>query len=262
MNNDIRQAVSIFEKVESTLIRNHPDFTERSRRQAVVDFKRMLREFQTDTDDDFFFHMTMIVFYSGFRASTVNKKKPVIYRYFKSYKKVATYSRKDVTRILNDPKMIAHRNKIKSMIDNAKQFVKLVGRFGSFRNYLLSFNPKFPLSEDNLDQLRADLMKRFAYLGPATVNHFLTDYGFPVVKPDRMIMRVLHRSHLIPSESVRHYPKAIAICKGISETLAIPIRYVDSVFVCLGQVGEANICSKNNPKCDKCDLKNVCNFYD
>lgn len=262
MNNSIKQAVTIFEKVESTLIRNRAGFTRRSRSEANRGFKEMLHYFRTDSDNDFFFHMTMIVFYSGFRATTVSNKRPVIYRYFKSYQKAAAYTRKDIARILNDQKMIANRSKIESIVYNAKQFIKVIDHFGSFRNYLLSFNPEFPLTEDSLAELREDLMSRFAYLGPATVNHFLTDYGFPVVKPDRMVMRVLHRSHLVATESVRHYDKAIKICKGISEQLKIPIRYVDSVFVCLGQVGEANICSKNNPKCDRCDLERVCNFYD
>jgi len=158
--------------------------------------------------------------------------------------------------------MIAHRNKIVSIIYNAKQFIKVREQFGSFRDYLLSFNADFPLAEDGLDDLREDIMTRFAYLGPATVNHFLTDFAFQVVKPDRMVMRVLHRSHLVKSESVRHYGKAIEVCKDISKQLQIPIRYVDSVFVCLGQVGEANICSKNNPKCERCDLERICKFYD
>lgn len=260
MSNNHKQAVSIFEKVESTLIRNRASgFNRQSRKRATRDLKD--KYFRTASDDDFFFNMTMVVFYSGFQATIVTKRKSVIYRYFKSYKKTATYRSKDIHRILNDPKMIAHRNKIESIIYNATQFIKLREQFGSFRAYLLSFNPDFPLAEDGLDDLSEDLMARFAYLGPATVNHFLMDYGFPVVKPDRMLMRVLHRSHLVGSESERHYGKAIEVCKDISEQLNIRIQYVDSVFVCLGQVGEANICSKKNPDCKRCDLERICKFY-
>lgn len=262
MSNSHKQAVSIFEKVESTLIRNRvPGFNRQSRKRAICYRKEMLQDFRTYSCDDFFFRMTMVVFYSGFQATIVTKKRPTIYRYFKSYKKTSTYKSKDIHWILNDPKMIAHRNKIVSIISNAKQFIKVREQFGSFRAYLLSFNADFPLAEDGLDDLCEDLMTRFSYLGPATVNHLLKDFGFIVIKPDRMVMRVLHRSHLVGSESVRHYGKAIKVCKDISEQLHIPIHYVDSVFVCLGQVGEANICSKNNPSCERCDLERICKFY-
>ncbi|MFH0988494.1 MAG: DNA-3-methyladenine glycosylase I [bacterium] len=263
MSNKFQQAVSVFEKTESTLIGNCvPGFTRHSRIHAARNFKRMLRCFRTASDDDFFFHMTMIVFYSGFIAPTVTKRRHIIHRYFNSYRKAAAYTRKDIARILHDPKMIANRNKVEKIVYNARQFIKLRKEFSSFRSYLLSFNPDYPLSDARLDDLREDLRSRFAYLGPATVNHFLIDYAFPVVKPDRMIMRVLHRTHLVAGESVHHYEKAIKICKDISERLDTPIRYVDTVFVCLGQVGEANICSKNKPRCHICDLERVCKFYD
>lgn len=262
MSNNHKQAVSIFEKVESTLIRNRVSgFNRQSRKRAIRDLKERLQYFRTASDDEFFFRMTMVVFYSGFQATIVTKRESVIKRYFKSYKKSAAYRRKDICRILNDPKMIAHRNKIESIIYNATQFIKLIEQFGSFRDHLFSFCAGFPLAEDGLDDLREDLRTRFKYLGPATVNHFLMDYGFLVVKPDRMLMRVLHRSHLVGSESERHYGKAIEVCKDISEQLHIPIQYVDSVFVCLGQVGEANICSKKKPQCERCDLERICKFY-
>lgn len=106
-----------------------------------------------------------------------------IKRYFESYKKAAGYSDVDIEKIMSDENMIRNKNKITSIIKNAKEFIQLAEKYGSYRSYLLSFGDAYPLKDD--------LQRRFHYIGPATVNHLLTDYGFPVLKPDRMVMRVL-----------------------------------------------------------------------
>ena len=71
----------------------------------------------------------------------------------------------------------------------------------------MSFDTAYPIDineiddfveyQKHLDHLSEDLKRHFSYLGLITVNHFLTDWGFPVLKPDRMVMRLLYRSHLV-----------------------------------------------------------------
>jgi DNA-3-methyladenine glycosylase I len=202
----------------------------------------------------------MVIFYSGFKASTVTSKKTSIKRYFANVAKAAIYTDKDIHDILLDKNIIRNKIKIKSLVKNAKQMQIIQKEFGNFRNYIISYNKQFPLSEHNLSNLKEDLQHRFTYLGPATVNHFLTDFAFPVIKPDRMVMRVLYRSHLLKNESESEYEYAIQIGRRIASLLNIPIRYVDTVLVMLGQVGEANICRKLNPRCDICDLNTICKF--
>ena len=157
--------------------------------------------------------------------------------------------------------MIKNKNKINAIIKNAKIFVELNKDYKNYRNYILSFVPNYPKADiSEIRKLRQDLRKRFAFIGPATVNHLLTDYRLPVLKPDRMIMRVLYRTHLLKTENLEDFDKAIEIGQIISNKFKLPIRYVDTVLVCLGQVGEANICRKKDPKCNICELEKICKF--
>ena len=251
--------VDIFNKAESTLIK-HGYLSKNSRDEAIGEQKTQLNSFRTFTDDEFYFQLAMVIFYSGFKASTVTNKKSSIKKYFASIAKASKYTDKDINDILSDKSIIRNKIKIKSLVKNAKQMLIIQKEFGNFRNYIVSYNKQFPLSECNLNNLKENLQQRFAYLGPATVNHFLTDFAFPVIKPDRMVMRVLYRSHLLKNEYESEFEYAIQIGRRIANLLGIPIRYVDTVLVMLGQVGEANICRKSNPRCNICDLKTICNF--
>jgi len=250
----------VFSKTEGTLIQNG-NLPQNARKAGKDEQRRLLNNFRTDNDDDFYSKLALIVFFSGFRASVVEKKKDTILKYFSSYKKAAKYSEVEISRMLTDKQMIKNERKIRALIFNAKAFEDIVSKHGSFRQFLLSFNPHFPLSRERIDDLRLELMKCLKYLGPATVNHFLTDYAFPVLKPDRMVMRVMHRAHLVKNEGENEYEKAIQIGNRIAKLNDVPIRYVDSVFVMLGQAGEANICRKTKPLCEICQLSKICNYY-
>ena len=97
-------------------------------------------------------------------------------------------------------------------------------------------------------------------MGPATTLHFLMDYGFPLLKPDVMIMRVLYRLGLVEGKTERYYEDAVVIGREIAEVCDVPIRHVDSMLVGIGQVGVANLCRLENPKCHLCRLKPYCKF--
>lgn len=250
-------AIDVFEKAERTLIEKKI-LEKNSRENAIKENEKMIEKFKNAKDNDFYLQMTMVVFYSGFRAKTVENKKETIKKYFGEIKKVINYSESDIKKIQKDEDMIRNRKKIEALIYNAKEMNKIINEYGGFRNYIYSFNKDFPESEKNIDDLKNNLIKRFKYLSNATVNHFLMDYGFKVIKPDRMVLRVLYRSKLIESEKESEYNKCIEIGRLISNELKIPIRYVDTVFVLLGQKG---ICTKNHPKCNECKLELICKFY-
>lgn len=259
--------IDVFERTEKTLIRNGI-FSHDDRLKAKQNHINTMAWYDNITDDDAFLHMCNIIFFSGFRASVVEKKMDIIKEYFNSYNTVAAYTEKDFNRMMSDQRMIRNKQKISSILRNAKVFSSLVQNSGSFKKYLESFGVYVPtsLNEINdfsgylvrLENLSNDIIKNFAFMGPATINHFLTDLGFPVLKPDRMVMRLLFRTRLVQSED--DLKSAIVIGQRISGLLDIPIRYVDSVLVALGMTSDADICSLNNPKCDICELEKICNY--
>jgi DNA-3-methyladenine glycosylase I len=201
----------------------------------------------------------MIIFYSGFKAEIVEKKEKIILGHFPDYKTVSNYSDADFEKIFSDSNMIKNDRKIKSCIKNAKVFDKIVIQYGSFQNYIDSFNAQS--SFENLIFLKEELEYRFDYLGGVTVYHFLTDIGFNVLKPDRVILRIFKRLGLIENE--KQLLKAIVLGQLFSKHTEIPIRYIDIILVKYGQQGESEkfglkngICLEKEPNCKVCGLIN------
>jgi len=60
-------------------------------------------------------------------------------------KKVAKYNQKHIESLLQDESIIRNKLKIKSAINNAKQFLKVQQEFGTFDNYLWSFVDHTPI---------------------------------------------------------------------------------------------------------------------
>ncbi len=215
------------------------------------------------SDNDFFQLLVMIIFYSGFKAAIVEKKEKIILGHFPDYKNVSIYSDADFEKIFSDSNMIKNERKIKSCIKNAKVFDKIVNQYGSFQNYIDSFDAQS--SFENLIFLKEELEFRFDYLGGVTVYHFLTDIGFNVLKPDRVILRIFKRLGLIENE--KQLLKAIVLGQLFSKHTEIPIRYIDIIFVKYGQQGESEkfglkngICLEKEPNCKVCGLINYCKY--
>jgi len=117
-----------------------------------------------------------------------------------------------------------------------------------------------PLSnEDTIERLRADLRSRFRYLGERTVNHFLTDLGLNVLKPDRVICRIFSRLGFI--DDANNIVQAINVGKEMAIATSYPIRYIDIIFVTYGQMGDDGICLEKNPKCCICGIKEYRDYY-
>ena len=136
--------------------------------------------------------------------------------------------------------------------------------FKTFQVYLSSFGDL--KLDENLKKFKKDLRKRFKYLGGITVNHFLTDIGLNVSKPDRVLCRIFYRLGLI--KSVESFEEVIEVCRKFADSTKYPIRYIDIIFVIYGQVGykheldiDNGICLEKNPKCDLCRMTKYCNYY-
>lgn len=96
--------------------------------------------------------------------------------------KIANFTARDVTRLLNNPGIIRNRRKIESTINNARRFLEVQKEFDSFSNYIWGFvggKPRknqwkllkdLPVTTDMAVALSKDLKKRgFKFLGPTVV---------------------------------------------------------------------------------------------
>jgi DNA-3-methyladenine glycosylase I len=243
-------------------LKQHSWFTEIEFQDVYGRFKAF--ETKIRSDDEYFEMLTMIVFYSGFKAATVENKEKIILSHFPKYTLVTEYSEADIQRIMSDSKMIKNERKIKACISNARTFRRIIQHYGSFLEYLNVYNAKD--SFENLIELKNELEYRFDYLGGTTVFHFLTDLGYNVLKPDRVISRIFKRLGLIDDE--RKLLQTVEQGREFAKHTGYPIRYIDIIFVKLGQMGksemfglEEGICLEKSPKCMVCLLKEYCNYY-
>lgn len=251
----------VFRAFENGLLNYGSEKKPRDEIQAQIDkFKTF--EARTLSDKQYFEILVFVAFYSGFKAATVTSKSKVIRKHFPNWEIVADYNSEDIDRILNDPHMIKNRSKITACVNNARTIKKLVEKYGSFKNYLDSFDALS--SFENLILLKEELEAKFSYLGGITVYHFLTDIGMPVLKPDRVICRIFERLGLIENSS--QLLKTVIQGRKFSEATKLPIRYIDIVFVAYGQAQskefgiDKGICLKN-PRCDLCEVRKYCHYY-
>ena len=218
----------------------------------------------TRNDQEYFEMLILIVFYSGFRATRVENKAEAILRHFPNHSIASQYTERNIREMILDPKMIRNERNIRACVNNAKAFREIVDSFGSFQNYLDSFEAR--ASFENLVLLKEELEYKFSYLGGTTVYHLLTDVGFHVLKPDRVILRIFRRLGLIESE--KQLLKAVVQGRRFAELTGQPIRYIDIIFVKYGQQGESSvfgldngICLDKNPRCNICGLPDYCDYY-
>lgn len=71
---------------------------------------------------------------AGLSWSTILKRRKTYRAAFDNFdpKKISKYTQKDITRLLSDEGIIRNKLKIKSTINNAKQFLIIQQEFGSF----------------------------------------------------------------------------------------------------------------------------------
>jgi DNA-3-methyladenine glycosylase I len=257
---------AVFNHLEATLIRTGNQRGRKHDIRETLDAYRTVSQ-ESRSDDDYFRMLVKVVFYSGFKAATVDKKLPAIERHFSDYRQVAGYDDRDYAAIIADPQMLRNGGKIRACIKNAQQFRTIVQDHGSFQNYLDGFSRS--ASSEKVMELRKDLRSRFDYLGGITSYHFLTDIGMPVLKPDRVIRRIFSRLGLVEDagEGEKRLCEVVAQGAEFARSTGLPIRYIDSVFVSYGQVtgddpeGLAQgICLGDHPRCDICGVKAFCRY--
>lgn len=129
---------------------------------------------------------------AGLSWSTILKRRETYRNAFYNFdpQKIAKFSQKDINRLLKDKGIIRNKLKIKSAINNSRQFLKIQREFGSFDKYIWSFVNYTPIKNNykalsNLpsstsvsDKLSSDLKKRgFNFVGTTICYAFMQAVG-------------------------------------------------------------------------------------
>jgi DNA-3-methyladenine glycosylase I len=129
---------------------------------------------------------------AGLSWSTVLKKRPTYRLAFADFDpaRVARFTPARVERLLKDPGIVRHRQKVESAVSNAKAFLKVQKEFGSFDRYVWQFVGGAPRTEKRRalsdlpartpesDALSKDLMRRgFKFVGSTISYAFMQAVG-------------------------------------------------------------------------------------
>lgn len=120
---------------------------------------------------DYLEMLTLAIFKSGLSLSTVEAKWDGFERAFDGFdpKRVAAFGPEKVEELSRDESIVRARAKIQATVDNARIMVELDREHGGFGAYLESLGGP--------EARRADLKKRFAFVGDATASFFLSSVG-------------------------------------------------------------------------------------
>jgi 3-methyladenine DNA glycosylase Tag len=130
-------------------------------------------QYTAKTLDDYLEHMSKPVFQAGISWRVVDAKWTTTRAAFHRFKieRVARMSDRDVDALAKDERVIRSRPKLNAIVHNAGAILAIEREMG-FKKYLRSF--------DDYDALEKDLHKRFKFLGPSGIYHFLWSVKQPV----------------------------------------------------------------------------------
>ena len=129
---------------------------------------------------------------AGLSWTTVLKKREGYRKAFDNFdaKKISKYGDKDFDRLMNNPKIIRNKLKIKATINGAKSFLEIQKEFGSFDKYIWGFVENKPIinkfktlkgipsSTKISDTMSKDLKKRgFNFVGSTICYAFMQAVG-------------------------------------------------------------------------------------
>ncbi len=121
---------------------------------------------------------------AGLSWSTVLNKRAGYRRAFAEFdpQRIARFNRRSVARLLADPTIIRNRLKIESAVNNARRFLEIQEKFGSFDRYVWPFvggapiqhryrrMRQVPATSPQSDALSKDLKERgFRFVGPTVI---------------------------------------------------------------------------------------------
>lgn len=118
--------------------------------------------------------MTRAVFQAGLSWALIESKWDEFGAAFHGFDpvRIAALTEAEIAYLSEDAKILRSRKKVVATVENAKTMLALEREYGTFAAYLRSFK--------EYDALRADLRKRFKYVGDVSVYYFLFRVGEPV----------------------------------------------------------------------------------
>ena len=110
-----------------------------------------------DEDRRLFEKMCLEGFQAGLSWLTILKKRPDFRRCFCEFDfhRVARFTDRDVRRLLADPRIVRHRGKIESTINNAARATEMVERDGSLAAFFWQFEPETTSPVRDRDEVAA-----------------------------------------------------------------------------------------------------------
>ena len=141
--------------------------------------------FPVDNDHLLFEKLCLEGFQSGLSWLTILRKREAFRDVFCGFDfaAVAGFGEADVERLLRDARIVRHRGKVESTINNAGRALELVAEFGSLGAFFWQFEPVAPATElvatsDESTALARGLKKRgFSFVGPTTAYAFMQAMG-------------------------------------------------------------------------------------
>jgi DNA-3-methyladenine glycosylase I len=132
--------------------------------------------FPIDNDDELFERLMFEINQAGLNWILILKKQHNFRKAFDNFSidRVADYTEKDFSRLMNDPGIIRNRLKINAAIENARIIIKIREETGSFRKWL-------DIQAMNIHSLKewTKLFKKtFRFTGGEIVNEFLMSTGY------------------------------------------------------------------------------------
>lgn len=143
--------------------------------------------FPVADDRRLFEKLSLEGFQAGLSWLTILRKRPAFREAFAGFDpaRVASFGDDDVERLLGDPRIVRHRGKIRSVINNASHALELMDEYGSIAAYFWEHAPEdspppteIPVTTPTSVALAKDLKRRgWTFVGPTTVYAFMQAMG-------------------------------------------------------------------------------------
>lgn len=129
-------------------------------------------------------------FQAGLSWLTILRKREAFREVFLDFDfvKVAKFKPKDVTRLLKDARIVRHRGKIESVINNSKKAMELQQEFGSLADFFWQFEPRTSpvikemsdcaaMTDESKSMSKALKKRGWSFVGPTTCYAFMQSMG-------------------------------------------------------------------------------------
>jgi len=234
------------------------------KRQEARNSAKLKSDFDKITDEKHYQRIVWVIFCQHTVSANVEKRIDTIWKYLGDYKRnmmIKTTGQEDgfIDSMMNDNNMFKSKKKACAAIDNAFKFDEVVREHAghgnyAFRAYVLSFHP---WDEYEVDKLVDDMARRFVRFKRISAEHFLTHYGFPLIKPDSNIKRTFFRIGLIDNED--DDKGCVNAGRSMAEAAGVDVYMIDD-FVLLGMKKGNEVCG-HEPACQLCDIRPYCRYY-